>query len=315
MDLKIFPKNELIFVLGALRTLALVNGTFTEAERALVEGVARIHGFTVDADELVPVSFERVAQIVTDPHRRKRAVQLALVAALVEGTPSEETNDAVADFARALEIDEAGLVVLREMTQGQAFFARIDMFRRLRSYMGRIPNFPGLFKMVLPALGFDVDRELAASYHELEHCAPGTLGRAVYDHFHDNHFKFPGEAGGIYLVFHDLGHVLSGYGTDPQSEIQQAAFQAGFSRNDGFTFLLFGILQFHVGLRITPVANGYEGLFDVPRVLTALERGASCKVDLTQGYDIFANKDRSLEEVRSELGIPPLEVIPTSSAA
>ena len=88
-------------------------------------------------------------------------------------------------------------------------------------------------------------------------------------------------------------------------KIQQAAFQAGFARRDGFSFLLFGILQFHQGLRITPVAKGYRGLFDVPAVLEALQRGASCRVDLSQGYDIFVNKDRPLDDVRAELGIEP----------
>lgn len=92
----------------------------------------------------------------------------------------------------------------------------------------------------------------------------------------------------------------------PEGEIQQAAFQAGFARRDGFAFLLFGILQFHLGLRITPVAKGYAGLFDVPRVLTALARGAACRVDFSQGYDVFSNKDRLLDDVRRELGVPPL---------
>jgi hypothetical protein len=115
------------------------------------------------------------------------------------------------------------------------------------------------------------------------------------------------------MTFHDLGHVLSGYGTDPQSEIQQAAFQAGFARRDGFSFLLFGILQFHLGMRVTPVAKGHRGLFDVPLVLNALRRGAECKVDLSEGFDIFAHKDRPLDEVRSELGIPPLQVLAKAS--
>ena len=44
----------------------------------------------------------------------------------------------------------------------------------------------------------------------------------MYDHFRENDFKFPGELGGMPLPFHDIGHVLAGYGTDPQSEIQQA---------------------------------------------------------------------------------------------
>jgi hypothetical protein len=307
MELRVFTQNELIVVLRALRRVALVNDRFTDAERALVEGVAQVHGMVVDADALEPISFEEVAAVVVAPHRRKRAVQLAMVMSLVEGVPSAGTTTVVREFAGALSIDEAGLEVLYQLSYGQAFRARLDMIRRASRFIRNADGFPGIFKMTLPFLGFSGDLELAARYRSLESCPPGSIGRAVYDHFVDNGFKFPGEPGGIAMIFHDLGHVLSGYGTDPESEIQQAAFQAGFARQDGFTFLLFGILQFHVGLRITPVAKGYKGLFDVPRVLAALDRGASCKVDVSQGYDLFANKNRPLEEVRRELGIPPLD--------
>jgi hypothetical protein len=168
--------------------------------------------------------------------------------------------------------------------------------------------------MALPMSGLaGSNAKLAARYRELGFCAQGTFGRAVYDHFVDNEFKFPGEIGGIPMVFHDVGHVLSGYGTDPQGEIQQAAFQAGFARRDGFSFLLFGILQFHLGMRITPVAKGYRGLFDVNRVLMALHRGASCMVDISEDFDVFAHKDRPLDEVRAELGIPPLPSVKKAS--
>jgi hypothetical protein len=213
----------------------------------------------------------------------------------------------VARLAAALDIDEQGLKVLNELTHGHAMLARIDMFRRFSRSLRGTEGFPGILKFALPPLGIgDGDQALAARYRALESCAPGTLGRAFHDHFVQNQFKFPGEPGGLPLIFHDLGHVLAGYTTDPAGEIQQAAFQAGFVRKDGFTFLLFGILQFHVGLRITPIAKGYRGNFDVPLVLRALERGASCRVDLTQGYDLLANRDRPLDEVRAELGIPPM---------
>lgn len=307
MDLQIFAPDELDAVLRALRNVAYANDRFTDAERALVEGVARIHGFDLDPDTLEPISSHEVALAIVDPHRRKRAVQLAMVMALVEGVPTRETSHAVRELGEALEIDEDGLEVLYEVTYGQAFLARADMFRRVGKFIRSANGFPGVFRMALPFLGIGSDAIMAARYRALESCASGTLGRAVFDHFVDNGFKFPGEAGGIAMIFHDLGHVISGYGTDPEGEIQQAAFQAGFSRRDGFVFLLFGILQFHLGLRITPVAKGYQGLFDVKRVLTALHRGAACKVDFSQGYDVFANKDRALAEVRRELGVPPLE--------
>jgi hypothetical protein len=309
MELKTFNPLELDAVLRALRNVALSNDRFTDAERALVEGVARIHDTEVDPDALEPISSEQVARVVVDPHRRKRAVQLAIVTALIEGHPSEATAAVVGELAAALGMDEAGLTVLMEVTHGQALHARFDMFRRVSRFIRNTHGFPGILKVALPMLGISGDEQVAARYRALERCAPGTLGRAFYDHFMDNHFKFPGEPGGIPLIFHDLGHVLAGYGTDPQSEIQQAAFQAGFARRDGFAFLLFGILQFHLGMRVTPVAQGHRGLFDVPLVLAALHRGAACKVDLSDGYDVLANKDRPLDEVRAELGIAPLPAL------
>jgi hypothetical protein len=312
MDLKVFAPEELSVVLRALGNVAVAGagGRFTQAERALVEGVARIHDVEIAADALEPISFDEVARVVVDPHRRKRAVQLAIVMALVEGTPSTDAEGAVRELSSALGLDEEGLAVLRELTQGRALMARFDMFRRVGRFVRSRPGFPGIATMALSISGLGgKDEAMAARYHALGGCDPGTLGRAFHDHFTDNAFKFPGERGGLSMIFHDLGHVLAGYGTDPQSEIQQAAFQAGFARGDGFSFLLFGIFQFHLGLRITPVAKGYRGLFDVPLVLAALHRGASCKADLSAGYDLFANKDRPLEEVRAELGIPPLPVL------
>jgi hypothetical protein len=307
MDLKVFSAPELGLVLRALRHVALANDRFTDAERALIEGVARIHDVTVVAETLEPISYDEVARVITDPHRRKRVVQLAIVMALVEGAPAPATEGAVAELAVALGLDEEGLKVLSEVTHGHALHARLDMFRRVGRFVRNAKGFPGIMHFAPIVLGVGSGNpQQAASYRALEACAPGTLGRALYDHFIENDFKFPGERGGLPLLFHDLGHVLAGYGTDPQGEIQQAAFQAGFARKDGFAVLLFGILQFHVGLRITPVAKGYQGLFDVPLVLTALQRGASCKVDLTQGFDVFAHQNRPLDDVRAELGIPAL---------
>jgi hypothetical protein len=310
MDLNVFPPGELILVLRALRSVAVANDRFTSAERALIDGVARIHGRDVRPESLEPISFADVAREVRDPHRRKRAVQLAIVMALVEGTPSYNTEIAVRELATALGIDEGGLSVLYQVTHGRGVIARVDMFRRFTKFLRNADGFPGVLDFALPMLGIGAgDPRLAAKYHALEGCKPGTFGRALHDHFVENQFKFPGEPGGIPMIFHDLGHVLAGYGTDPQGEIQQAAFQAGFARRDGFTFLLFGILQFHNGMRITPVAKGYRGLFDVPLVLEALRRGALCTEDLSEGFDVFPRKDQPLEEVREDLGIPPVAIL------
>jgi hypothetical protein len=306
MDLVIFPHEELIVVLRALRTVASANDAFTDDEAALVRGFARLHGVDVDPQRLDPVTPSDVAAVLTDPHRRKRAVQLAIVMSLVEGTPAVATEKAVRDLARALDVPEPGVRVLDELAHGHLLLARFDMMRRMRRFVASGEGLKGLFKMVAPLVGFD-EPEAAARHRALGACAEGTLGRALFDHYQDNGFNFPGDRVPARIVFHDLGHVLSGYGTDPRGEIQQAAFQAGFVREDGFLFLLFGILQFHLGMRLTPVAQGEKGFFDVDLVLRALARGAKCKVDLSVEYDVFEHANEPLDEVRARLGVEPLD--------
>jgi hypothetical protein len=305
MDLTVFTPTELRAVLRGLRHVALANDRFTDAERALLEGLSLLHGQRVDAEELTPISLEDLAQVVVEPHQRKRAVQLAIVMALVEGTPTDAASRRVEALAKALAIDEGGVRVLREMAHGHLMLARFDMFRRFSRFIRNVDEFPGVLKAALPLMGVGGNPGLAARYRALEACEPGTLGRELFDYFERNQFKFPGEPGGLPAIFHDVGHVMSGYGTDPHGEICQAAFQAGFARRDGFTFLLFGILQFHLGLRITPVAKGYEGLLDVPALLTALQRGAACRMDFSRGYEFFADKDVPLAELRRAYGVSP----------
>jgi hypothetical protein len=73
-----------------------------------------------------------------------------------------------------------------------------------------------------------------------------------------------------------------------------------------FAFLMFVIIQFHLGVKVTPVTDGYTGLFDVPKVLRAAQRGAACKVDLSDHFDLFAVADAPVEQLRAEYGVPPL---------
>jgi len=310
MDIAIFPAQELALVLGALRDVALSNDRFSEAEAQMIEGLAKLHGYEVRADELHAVALDELARAVQDPHRRKRAVQLAIILSLVEGQPDERASAAVSRLARALDVSEEGLRVLDRVAHGHAMLARVDMVRRVQRFAqhGGGPNF---LKVAIPTLlGLGKDERLAARYYALADLPPGTLGRSLYEHYRQHGFALPGEKGGLpeLMLFHDVGHVVSGYGVDPQGEIQQAAFQAGFARTDGFTFLLFGILQFHIGLRITPVAKGQQGLFDVPRVLRALDRGAACQVDFSDHFDFFRHAPESLDTLRSRWNVPALDV-------
>lgn len=150
---------------------------------------------------------------------------------------------------------------------------------------------------------------LAARYQALEHYPPGSLGRAYWEYCRKNGFALPGERGGAAepILFHDCAHVLSGYGTDPEGEVQVACFSAGFQRRDPWLFVFFVLLQFHVGIRMTPITKARTGFFDPEKALVALRRGAAMNVDLNDGWDYWPVMGEQVEELRKRYNILPVD--------
>jgi tellurite resistance protein len=310
MDLAVFAAKEVPMALGALKTVALADGKLAMPERQLLEVIGALHDEAVDVGALAAISPRQVARAISAPHRRKRVLQLAVVTALADGEVGPEEERALQELARALDIEEPALGVVHAVARDQRMLARLDMGRRL---VGRFASaayeeegLAGLRKLVAPVFGTE-DADVAWRYRELGLLPEGTLGRVFWEHCTRRHFAFPGEKGGLPErgVFHDWGHVLAGYDTDPEGEIQQGAFQAGFLREDGFAFLLFVMLQFHLGIRITPIAQAEVGLFDAHKVMRAVSRGAACRADLSL-WNPWEHVARPLDEVRADLGIPPL---------
>ncbi len=308
MDIVVFRPHELPVALAALRALPLHP---SPREEHFLETIARLHGVAVTPCTLPMRSAEQAAAIIPGSHQRKRLVQLAVIMALVDGHANYARALAVAHLARVLRVEEPAVQTLRTLAAGQMIRARLAVIRRtigkLFVMAWRRARWVGVKNMLLGLLGLGGDRATAQRYRALGQLPAGSFGHALWEHCATRNFALPGEKGAIpeQGLFHDLGHVLSGYDTDPAGEIQQAAFQAGFVRQDGFTFLFFGILQFHLGIRITPVAAGEVGYFDIDNVLTALARGAACKADLSDGWSFWSRAARPLSEVRTELAIPP----------
>jgi len=309
MDINVFPLHEVPMVLG---TLYAIHPEPNDAQHRFLAFVARLHGVAIDCDLPLPTP-EETATAITDPHRRKRLLQLAMVTTMIDGEIETRETQALSKLAKALEVDERSMRTMEQLAARRNLIARFDLARRLFGKLAgvawREEGWRGLRKMLGAALlDGGEDPAVAERYEALQHLPEGSFGRAFWDHNKKRSFAFPGQRGGIpeRAVFHDLGHVLAGYDTNPEGEMQQAAFQSGFVRDDGFAFLFFGIVQFHLGVRITPIAEPEVGFFDVEKVMTALTRGAACKIDLSDGWDFWPYMARPLDEVRAELGIPPL---------
>jgi hypothetical protein len=196
--------------------------------------IAELHGTGVDVDALPSINPGEVAEAIKEPHQRKRVVQLATIAAMVEGDVTSAEAEAVKKLASALEVEERSLKVLGEIAADHDLLTLFDMMRRIMGKYGsaayREEGFAGVRRM-LGMFGAGEDPEVAWKYKQLGLLPEGTLGREFWEHCTKNRFPLPGEKGGIpeRMVFHDFGHVLAGYDTRPESEIQQGAFKRASS--------------------------------------------------------------------------------------
>jgi hypothetical protein len=220
-------------------------------------------------------------------------------------------------FARALDVEAPEVKNLRLLADRHMVLFQLDFFRHthVARVMKRSFDEDGLLataKRVLGMRGLYEDPKLAARYRDLARLPAGTLGRGFMDYIDRNAFAVPGERrgfpeGGIY---HDFGHVLTGYGTDPEGEIRMAAFQAGFMKDEPVFMLLFGVVTFGAGINVTPIAQpAAGGIFDhsgvMEGVFRAVDRGADLVVDLSDHWDHWAYVERPLDDVRAELNLKP----------
>ena len=102
-------------------------------------------------------------------------------------------------------------------------------------------------------------------------------------------------------------HVVGGYPITPIGEAEVVAFMAGFRREDPFFWIFTVVLQFQVGLRISPFAPGVPHQIDPKSFVRHHERGARVKIDISRDWSFRAEWQRPVADVRRDLGVPPLE--------
>lgn len=314
MELKMPTSEQAYWGLRAMKTVALADGELHDAELRMLASVQAILGTNHPVESLAPVTAEELAAALTDRQIRHQLVQGLIVVSLIDGTANGRETEAVERFAQALEVDVPEVRDLRYLLNGEMLRLRLDLARRfwLREKVKEIwqtERFRGLYKFVRGMVGRYEDPALASRYQALEQYPPGSLGRAYWEYCRENGFPLPGEKGGAaeQILFHDCAHVLSGYGTTPDEEVQVACFSAGFQRRDPWAFVFFVLLQFHVGVRVTPITGARTGFFDPAKALIAIRRGAAMTVDLNNGWDYWPVMAEQLDDLRRRYNILPIE--------
>lgn len=297
---------------GAMVAVAEAEPPFTPGERAWVAAAAQALGFSPGDEDLRPAPPQAVAAAIADPRARERVVQMMLMTALADEAVSPREAAVVADFARELGIDEPRVDSLRLLSEGHVARTWLGLARRgsARVEVERVlkkEGFLGLWRIVGPLLGLVDDEAQARRFNDLGKLPENSLGRVYWRFIVDNGLRFPGETRAVPEsgLWHDMSHVLGGYGIDPEGEVQVVSFIAGYKREDPFFWLFTIALQFHLGLRVSPYSQGKTGHFKPDIVFRALERGMAMNTDLSEGWDPWPHMAEPLDQVRALLGVPP----------
>lgn len=310
MEFKKPTPDQASWGLRAMKTVAMADGALDASELHMMASVQRVFGTSHPLDQLRVITPAELARALPDLQIRRQLVHGLIVMSLIDQKASPQEIDLVQEFAQVLEVSVPDVNNLRHVLEGEILQLRLDLVRRfwVRDKLREIWHVEGLrgvFKFVGGMLGQYENPLLAARYQELEQYPSGSLGRAYWEYCRHNGFALPGEKGGApeTIAFHDCTHILSGYGTDPEGEVQVACFSAGYRRRDPFTFVFFVLLQFHAGIRMTPITTARTGLFDPEHALIALQRGAAMNVDLTDGWDYWPVMNEQVEELRRRYNI------------
>jgi len=311
------PPAVVPYGLRAMKMVASADGEFGAAERRLLGLAQSIFSpdNAVDIDGLQPIEPEELAAQITEPAFRRQFVRGMVMVSLIDGEASPAEAAIVERFATALGIASKDVANLRTIADKHLLRARFDIGRRFFAADKFKENIRDkgvgwLARTLASMSGLREDKPTADRYRALESAPAGSLGRAYVDFIKTNGFSFPGEKGSPpeFIAFHDLTHVLSGYGTDPEGELQVLGFHAGCQREekDPFGFLMFGIAEFHLGLAMSPVATGARGKLDPVLLFKAIERGSRCTIDPTDGWDPWPVMNEPLDALRARYGITPL---------
>jgi len=303
-------------VLGAMKTVATLDGARDLDEVSLeMLRATRDHVFhrDVDLEKLDAIDPEALAEKLIGTEIRERALQFLVLTSYLPLEVDPREVSIVDAFSSSLGVSTDMLRDLHRVRDHRLKWLAFDYVRRgLGEFLPRDTRWQRIKKLIGAMHQYLGDSEVASRYQALEHYEEGTLGRTFFVFYRERGFPLPGEKGGFSELFvsHDLTHVLSGFNTDMDGEVNVAAFQAGMSRSEyGWEMLMEMILDYHLGLHFTTagLVQPGRGHFHPDDVLLGYERGLRCNTDLIADWDYWAVMGERVDALRERYGIDGVE--------
>jgi hypothetical protein len=317
--------DEIVLVGRGIATAVRPDDGLTDLQVSVLRAITQaVTGITLDYRDLELITPDELAVALAgrDDDYRRRVVHHMLLGELVLRPLPDVVARRVETFAAALDVHDDFVRVARRYAQGAFGLAWVDL--RRSGFAGHWDE--ARLGALHTTVGFDdpfdstgPDAALEARWQAFERLPEDTLGRAVYEMYKGRGFALPGNPHGAsaFIAQHDFMHVLADYGTNLEGELEVFAL-VGRADPDpkGFAWLatMLGLFEtgyvpqqgfFVVDVRDRHV-SGTDGMGI--RLADALRRGKA--VEEGYGVDLFyvdfhALADRSLDDVRAILHLPP----------
>ena len=326
MELTQWSEDEARCFLEGMNAVATLRGKrpLDPLAAEMLDAVRRhvLHA-SVDLEQLRDCTPADLAEQIENPRRRFEFVQFLVLMPYLDMQVDAEQVAVVDEIARELGVETETLTDLHRVRDGRLKRLLLDYSRRSFGEYADAKGAWQVLKVVAEALRqFVGDKKVAERYRALEGYPDGSLGHTFFHFYRARNFPLPGEKKSFseLLISHDSCHILAGFNTDMNGEMNVAGFEAGLFENDfGFELLLEVILDFHLGKTFTtagllPPGTGH---FDPEDVMVGYERGVACNVNPIQGWDFWAVADQQVTELRARYGLPeiPGPVLPPPPAA
>ena len=253
---------------------------------------------------------QHLSQQIPEPPQRQELMQLFTLLAFLEPQLEAETLAVLHDIAEQLGIETEVVRDLEQVCRGHTLKAFADLYRRTFHDLNNDGMVRGFSRFILPMLGIGIDTAHQARYQALSTCAPGSLGAALHQYYAHNGFPYPGSRHGLpydYVATHDVHHVIGGYATDPDGELQVLAFSMGMFPEHALLIAIPPLLQFQEGIAdplAGSVAPKLKDQLRAPAFAKALERGSTVVGPIRDvHWDFWEWIDRPLETVRRDLHV------------
>jgi hypothetical protein len=283
-----------VAALQALKTIAMANGVFDEAEKALLSIASWLYETELPAN--APSIDATNLALALQPEDVQAVLRHCVLMALVDHDASDSEWKILHSYASTLHTnDEAMRSYYDEALQLRLFAQQEQERRQIGLFLQELNARQGQrgIEAFFRKQGSNLENPaISWRYRRLGIYPEQSLGRSLWAYCHLNDFGLPGEVGGLPepWLWHDLLHVLTEHATDTEGEAYLAAFTAGVLRRDPFSYVLLALLP-------------AQSMPSRVKLEKAYSRGLACQEAFISSWNYWDDLSLTLSEARTKFGI------------